>query len=82
MTTKLTLTLQQSTIEAAKIFAEKNGRSLSAIVESYLKMLSSSAKTEHKFSPQVERLIGSAKLPQDYDYKTDIAESLIKKHCS
>ena len=45
MTTKLTLTLQQSTIEAAKIFAEKNGRSLSAIVESYLKMLSSSAKT-------------------------------------
>jgi len=36
MITKLTLTLNHEVIEAAKAYAKKNGKSLSAIVETYL----------------------------------------------
>jgi uncharacterized protein (DUF3820 family) len=37
MNAKLTLTIEQSVIEKAKIYAKSRGRSLSDIIESYLK---------------------------------------------
>ncbi len=42
MTTKLTLTLDNETIEAAKTYAKKNKISLSKLVEFYFKSLTSS----------------------------------------
>jgi len=39
MTTKLTLTLQKSTIEKAKSYAKQTGRSLSELVEKYLETI-------------------------------------------
>ena len=39
MTTKLTLTLEQHIIVKAKEYAKKKGRSLSDIIENYLKVV-------------------------------------------
>ena len=39
MTTKLTLTIDDSVISVAKKYAKKSGKSLSVIVENYLKTL-------------------------------------------
>jgi len=39
MNIKLTLTVDKSVIKGAKIYAKSNGRSLSNIVEEYLKSL-------------------------------------------
>jgi len=39
MTTKLTLTLQKSTIEKAKSYEKQTGRSLSELVEKYLETI-------------------------------------------
>ena len=38
MITKLTLTIEDSVISSAKKYATKKGKSLSAIVENYLKL--------------------------------------------
>lgn len=81
MTTKLTLTLQQSTIESAKVFAEKNGRSLSAIVENYLKTLTKK-EAKDDISPKVKSLLGVINLPKDFDYKTDLLDEILKKHAN
>ena len=45
MNTKLTLTIEQSIIEKAKKYASGKGRSLSDIIENYLKIIGSPAKT-------------------------------------
>ena len=39
MNTKLTLTIEQAIIEKAKFYAKEKGRSLSDIIENYLKVL-------------------------------------------
>ena len=35
---------------------------------------------EYQYSPAVKRLLGSVKLPPDYDYKKDMMEELYKKY--
>ena len=67
MNTKLTLTLEKSTIEKAKRYARQSGRSLSDLVESYLeKVVSSDVPEEvpHEFKD----LFGSVDLSS---YKDD-----------
>lgn len=41
MNTKLTLTLEEDVIQRAKKYAKKKGRSLSDIIETYLKIITS-----------------------------------------
>jgi hypothetical protein len=81
MITKLTLTLNQQVIESAKAYAKRNGKSLSSIVESYLRSLE---QTEERrtVSPEVKRLLGSVKLRKNFDYKRELQEAMIKKHLS
>lgn len=80
MTTKLTLTIDDSVINSAKKYALKKGRSLSDIVENYLKSISSKQNTEDEISPKVLKLLGSIKLPKDFDYKKELGNALAKKH--
>jgi metal-responsive CopG/Arc/MetJ family transcriptional regulator len=63
MTTKLTLTIEQDVIKTAKTYAHKNGRSLSELIENYLKTLVNKEKDSKEISLKVKRLIGSVKLP-------------------
>lgn len=80
MTTKLTLTIEQEVIKTAKLYAQKKGRSLSDLVESYLKSLASEDSGTEDFSPRVKRLIGAIKLPEHFEYKESLRDGIEKKH--
>ena len=82
MTTKLTLTIYDSVIAIAKKYAKQNGKSLSDIVENYLLSLSSKGNTEENISPSILKLMGSIKLPDNYDYKKELTKGLAKKYKS
>jgi formiminotetrahydrofolate cyclodeaminase len=79
MSTKLTLTVEKSVIEKAKSYAKKTDRSLSEIIESYLEML---VKQDHQegLSPRLKKIVGSVKLPKNFDEKKELASYLKKKH--
>ena len=82
MITKLTLTLNQQVIESAKAYAKRNGKSVSSIVESYLRSLEQTEEKKQALSPEVKRLLGSMKLSKDFDYKRELQEAILKKHKS
>jgi len=79
MTTKLTLTVEKTIIERAKSYAKKTGRSLSELIESYLENI-----TEENYnsdlSPKLRKLIGSVKLPEDFDEEKELRSAVEKKH--
>ena len=80
MTTKLTLTIDDSVIAIAKKYAKQNGKSLSDIVENYLLSLSSKGNTEENISPSILKLMGSIELPDNFDYKKELTKGLAKKY--
>ncbi|WP_426670238.1 DUF6364 family protein [Mucilaginibacter sp. McL0603] len=80
MTTKLTLTMEGKVIDSAKEYARQKGKSLSDIVENYLKSISTHEITTEGLSPKVARLKGIIKLPEDFDYKKEIGIALVKKY--
>jgi hypothetical protein len=80
MTTKLTLTVEKEIIESAKVYAKKNGRSLSAIIENYLKALVQKNDAKDDLSPKVKSLLGSIKTPENFDYKKELQEAISKKY--
>ena len=59
METKLTLKLDQSVIKSVKIYAEKNNRSLSKLVEDYFRnLVRESEIRKSSISPLVQELSG------------------------
>ena len=83
MSTKLTLTIDKSVIEEAKQYAKSQGRSLSNLIEEYLKSVSNKdPKTKNlKLSPITKSLFGSVKLKdKDIDYKKILEDEILKKH--
>jgi len=82
MNTKLTLSIEAQVIESAKEYAKKQGRSLSNIVEEYLKSISNTKRKTNKmeFHPLVEELCGSVKIPNDKTYDEILGEALIEKY--
>ena len=82
MSTKLTLTIEEGLINKAKIYAKNKGRSLSDLVESYLRLVTKekSLDSDIEFTPTVKSLIGSFNAPENFDYKKILSEELIKKH--
>lgn len=83
MNTKLTLTIEQSIIEKAKIYARKKERSLSDLIENYLKAITnedSSTTKEEELTPIVKSLKGSFKLPKNFDYKKELTNRLSEKY--
>ena len=80
MTTKLTLTIDDNVISSAKKYAQRKGKSLSHLVENYLKSISTKDTSTHVISPKVSKLRGIIKLPNDFDYKTELSNALSKKY--
>lgn len=83
MNTKLTLTIDESVIKEAKAYAQEQGRSLSAMVENYLKAVTKKEnknKIEEEFSPILKSLTGSIKLEKDFDYKKAILNAVNEKY--
>jgi hypothetical protein len=80
MNTKLTLTIEKSIIEKAKSYAKDKGRSLSDIIENYLKAITTDKQNIEDISPMVESLRGSFKAPESFDYKKELSKELSKKY--
>jgi Family of unknown function (DUF6364) len=80
MTTKLTLTIDDAVILSAKDYAQKSGKSLSSVVENYLKSLSEKQFNADEISPRVRKMMGVIKLPEDFDYKKELGNALTKKY--
>lgn len=80
MTTKLTLTIERDIISHAKSYANKKGRSLSEIIENYLKSLVTRDVTKNEYSLTTKRLLGSVKAPKGFDYKRTLEKEIILKH--
>ena len=81
MNTKLTLTIEQSLIEKSKQYAKGKGRSLSDIIENYLKVIikEDSVKVIDS-TPITSSLRGSFKAPKDFDYKEQLSNRLSEKY--
>ena len=80
MNTKLTLTIEQSIIERAKSYAKGKGRSLSDIIENYLKAITTEQRIVENISPIVNSLRGSFKSPKSFDYKKELSKGLSEKY--
>lgn len=86
MNTKLTLTIEKEIIHKAKAYAKDKNRSLSDIIENYLKLLTKEEKTksdsyrEEKLNPVVKSLKGLFKMPKDMDYKKELRNRLEEKY--
>lgn len=84
MDTKLTLKLDKFVIEQAKEYASSQKRSLSKIIESYLKSLINRENIKNdndiEISPFVKSISTGIKIPADFDYKSEILNHLEEKH--
>jgi hypothetical protein len=80
MTTKLTLTLEEKVINSAKKYASRRGKSLSKIVEGYLKTISENDASEKKLLPKVAKLKGVIQLPEGFDYKKELGKAIATKY--
>lgn len=80
MTTKLTLTVEESIIKKAKSYAKQTGRSLSELIEKYLETLTEEHPEQKEISPKLKRLVGSVKLPTDFNEKKELINYLENKH--
>jgi hypothetical protein len=79
MDKKLTLSLDQRVIEAAKLYAKSNKTSLSKLIESYLNSLSVK-KEKPEITPLVESLIGVISIDENFDEKEEYTRFLIEKY--
>jgi len=79
MTTKLTLTVEKSVIEKAKMYANRTGRSLSELIEKYLEGLTNEENNEHPLSPKLQKIVGAVKLPKNFDEEKELRNYIEKK---
>lgn len=81
MNTKLTLSIDNSVIEKAKAYAKSTNRSLSDIVESYLKSISSDDfVSDVEISPYIKSISSGINIPDDFDEKEEYRKHLSKKY--
>ena len=79
MTTKLTLTVEKTVIERAKIYAKKTGKTLSEIIESYLNSIVMESE-KNELSPKLRKIVGAVKLPENFDEELEYRSAVEKKH--
>jgi len=84
MDAKLTLKLDKFVIERAKEYASSHKRSLSRMIESYLKSLVDkdipNSDDEIEISPFIRSMKTGVKIPADIDYKNLYSEYLLEKY--
>lgn len=83
MLTKLTLTIDQSVVEQAKEYAQKKNRSVSRIVEEYLKNIASNYESRTSFSSMKSPITDSISgmfIDNGNSYKDMLEEALQEKY--
>lgn len=81
---KLTLKLDKQVIEKAKEYASSHKRSLSRMIEAYLKALvekeNSQAENDIEISPYIKSLKTGVEIPTDLDDKKEYGDYLANKY--
>lgn len=82
MNIKLTLTIDREIIKRAKEYAKGKNRSLSDIIENYLKILTNEERKNksNTLNPIVGSLKGSFKTNKEMDYKKELRNRLEEKY--
>ncbi len=80
MNTKLTLSVEKSIIDSAKIYAKKTGKSLSEIIQNYLQKLTLDEEIDNNLSSKLSKIVGSVELPKDFDEKEELRKYMENKH--
>ena len=80
MDTKLTIKLNNDVINRAKKYARDRKTSLSRMIESYLDSVTGKEDEDVEITPLVKSLSGVIRLPEDYDYRNDRTDHLIRKY--
>lgn len=80
MDKKLTLSLNESVIENAKLYAKKNKISLSKLIEAYLKSVTENTTKNVEITPLVKSLSGVIQLPIGFDERSDYTNYLLEKY--
>jgi hypothetical protein len=84
MDTKLTLKLDKFVIDKAKDYALTHKKSLSRIIESYLRSLVSKRDPKDsddiEISPFVKSMSTGVNIPADFDYKKEYGDYLTQKY--
>jgi formiminotetrahydrofolate cyclodeaminase len=79
MTTKLTLMVEKDVIERAKHYAKNNSKSLSHLVETFLNDISKK-ESGLKLSSKLSKIVGSVKLPKDFNEDKELRTFFENKH--
>jgi len=80
MDTKLTIKLDNDVITRAKKYAQHRRTSLSKMIESFLDSVTKNEPDDIEITPLVKSLSGVIKVPEDFDYKNERTDYLIKKY--
>ena len=70
----ITLELSDEVTQRAEQYARQQGRSLTALVEDYLRQVVAKPATAQPLAPVVAELYGILSLPAGFDYKTQREE--------
>lgn len=79
MNKKLTLSLDESVIQKAKVYAENTGNSLSGLVEDYFEKLVQPTQKETPKS-RLDAISGKINLPKSFDDDQELRKALEEKH--
>jgi len=71
MKTKLTLTIEDSVIRKARLYARNTGRSLPELVQNHLEALVEMDIDRSTLSPKLRRIAGIVKLPPDFNERPE-----------
>ncbi|MCM2357713.1 MAG: DUF6364 family protein [Geobacteraceae bacterium] len=80
MNAKLTLSLEKEIIEQAKEFSRKQHKSLSKLVENYLRQITRSTPQSESITPLVAELSGLIKPDRAKRRKDEYADYLAEKY--
>ena len=80
MNTKLTLSVEKSIIDSAKMYAKKTGKSLSEIIQNYLEKLTLDEEIDNNLSSKLNKIVGSVELPKDFNEKEELKKYMENKH--
>ncbi len=82
MVSKITLKLDDHTIESAKVYAKKQGTTPSKVMEGYLKLMLKGKREKGQVIPTrlVKDLTGVINLPKNFNYKTEYSAYLTEKY--
>jgi hypothetical protein len=72
-TSKLTLSIKEEIILKAKNYAKENGTSISFLVERFLQQITQNENKKTVSSNAIKKLKGVIQLPENYNYKDDLA---------